>query len=137
MQTAYRLFLQEKHMVYRIALLAIIALSGSNQVAWAEDHISESIVQIIEPKPDSEMDMGKPVELKYNVILAGKGDRIEVYLDDQKQVRLHKMEGSYFLERLPMGHHEVCIKVTDKKNQPTGDQECVEFYGTSLKGWRY
>jgi hypothetical protein len=122
--------------MYSKMIIAAFAWAGVVVTAWAGARAEDSTVEIIAPMADASIFIDRPYEVKYKATLAGKGDRIELFLDDQKQVRLRQLEGSYVMEKLPIGLHEICIKVMDKKNQPTGDQDCVEYMGTVPKGWR-
>lgn len=112
--------------------LLAFALVSSASCAWA----NESIIEIIAPKDGAEVKIDLPVVLEYKVVLAGKGDRILISLDGQKVILLRRTQGTFNLDKVPLGAHDICIDVVDKKRNPTGDQQCVQILGRVNKGWR-
>lgn len=113
-------------------LLVTLMLVGTASLAWAD----ESTIEIIAPKDGAEVKVDLPMVLQYKVALAGKGDRIQISLDGQKVILLRRTQGSFTMERLPLGAHDICIDVVDKQRNPTGDQQCVQVLGRVNKGWR-
>jgi hypothetical protein len=94
-------------------------------VTSQETALVETIIDIITPLDGAKLNARVPNPLDYNVTLAGDDDHIFVYIDGVKTQKLRRMQGSYTLEFIPLGKHEICIKVAYKDDMLTGQQRCI------------
>jgi hypothetical protein len=47
-------------------------------------------------------------------------------VDNKQAAILHQLKGSYALETLAPGKHDICVKVVDKGHTPIGVEQCVK-----------
>lgn len=104
-------------------LLMFFILGCSVPVAMAAD----ASVAISSPKDGNILSSMKKIKVKYKATLGEKGTHLHLYVDDQPEVMLHKLKGSYTVEPLVAGKHGICIKLMDKDHAETGTQDCVMF----------
>ncbi len=98
---------------------------------------AETKIEIISPENGARLQNTKPNTLEYRINVAGGNfghrDRMYVYLDDQKLGKLYQLSGQYPLEKLPLGKHEICIRVISEAAAPAELQQCVTV---SIFGFR-
>lgn len=88
---------------------------------------TESAVTISSPKDGDKFKSTANIKISYKATLGEKGDHLHLYVDDQPEIMLHKLKGSYMLEPLAPGKHGICIRIMDKEHAETGIQECAMF----------
>ena len=80
----------------------------------------------------------KPVIVKYRVAFDGDDDHLFIYLDDRKVQQLRQKPGYYvFDQRMPLGNHEICLKVAYEDHQLTGQQQCIKVTFSSPRHVNY
>lgn len=89
--------------------------------AYAEPH-----VRIESPANGAKLDAMDQNRLVYEVDPGPRGDHVHVYVDGKEVGILRQLKGSYTLETLPPGAHELCVKVVNKAHTPIGLQDCVK-----------
>lgn len=105
-----------------LSMLVFVFTSVFASLAMA----GESKIVINSPVNGAKLDSEEQNKLDYNVTLAGEGDHIHVYVDGNQKALLREMKGSYKLESLAHGSHEICIKIVNKNHTPTGVNRCVK-----------
>lgn len=103
-----------------LSVAAIGALSVFSQAALAEGS-----VKITSPANGATLDAMGENRLVYDVAPGPRGDHVHVYLDDKEVGILRKLKGSYLLESLASGKHNICVKVVNKAHVPIGVGQCV------------
>jgi outer membrane scaffolding protein for murein synthesis (MipA/OmpV family) len=101
----------------------------------------ESRIEILSPAEGAKLSLNPFITMKYNAELKGDDSKIYIFLDDKKIQKMRKSSTEYTFERLTLGTHEFCIKVSYKDNTFTGQQRCIRVkviapplvnYGTPL-----
>ena len=87
---------------------------------------AEGSVTIESPKDGAKLDAMAQNKLVYSVAPGPHGDHVHVYVDGKETGILRQLKGSYTLETLAAGAHDICIKVVNKAHTPTGVQHCVK-----------
>lgn len=105
-----------------LSMLVLILASIAAPLAAA----AESKIDISSPVDGARLDAKAQNKLDYNVTLGGDGDHIHVYVDGKQVALLRQMKGSYTLESLAQGNHEICIKIVNKNHTPIGVDRCVK-----------
>jgi len=100
-------------------LLPLCFLFG--QVAVAE----EASVTIISPADNAKLDLMAENRVQYAVVPGPRGDHVHFYVDGDEKAVLRQLKGSYLLESLSDGKHELCIKVVNKNHTPIGVEKCI------------
>ncbi len=103
-----------------LSVAAIGALSVFSQAALAEGS-----VKITSPANGATLDAMGENRLVYDVAPGPRGDHVHVYVDDKEVGILRKLKGSYLLESLASGKHNICVKVVNKAHVPIGVGQCV------------
>jgi hypothetical protein len=85
---------------------------------------AESTIDITWPRDGSKLFL-EPLTIKYKTFLEGDDDHVFIFLDENKIQQMRKARTEYTLERMPLGNHEICIKVAYKDHLLTGQQACV------------
>ena len=86
---------------------------------------AEGSVTIESPKDGAKLDAMDQNKLVYEVVPGPGGDHVHVYVDGKEAGILRQLKGSYMLETLAAGKHDICIKVVNKAHTPIGLQRCV------------
>ncbi|TAJ80984.1 MAG: hypothetical protein EPO42_03380 [Gallionellaceae bacterium] len=105
-----------------LSMLLLILASIAAPLAVA----AESKIDISSPVEGARLDTRAQNKLDYSVTLGGDGDHIHVYVDGKQVALLRQMKGSYTLESLAQGNHEICIKIVNKNHTPIGVERCVK-----------
>jgi hypothetical protein len=66
------------------------------------------------------------VVVTYEVVTGPKGDHVHLYIDDSEAKVLRQLKGSYTIDSLKAGPHNVCIKIVDKSHTPIGVDKCIK-----------
>ena len=88
---------------------------------------ADGSVNISSPKDGDIFSHNKKIRVKYKATLGEKGHHLHLYLDDQPEVMLLKLKGSYTIKPLASGKHGVCVRLMDKEHAETGIQDCAMF----------
>ena len=105
--------------------LLLALMSGAAWLAPAA-LAAEGSITIDSPKDGAKLDAMAQNKLVYSVVPGPHGDHVHVYVDGKETGILRQLKGSYTLETLAAGPHEICIKVVNKAHTPTGVQHCVK-----------
>ncbi len=105
--------------VYPILVAALLAYS---QISLAED----ASIKITSPADGAKLDAMAQNMVVYEVMPGPKGDHVHLYVDNKQAAILRQLKGSYALETLAPGKHDICIKVVDKGHTPIGVEQCVK-----------
>jgi len=107
----------------RILSIMLLILAGfSAPLAMA----AESKIEIISPVEGAKLDAMDQNKMVYDVTLGPGGDHIHIYIDGSEVALIREMKGSYTLETLAPGNHEICIKIVNKNHTPIGVGKCVK-----------
>lgn len=106
------------------ATLLVALMSGAYLLAPAA-MAAEGSVTIESPKDGAKLDAMSQNKLVYAVVPGPGGDHVHVYVDGKEAGILRQLKGSYTLETLAAGKHDICIKVVNKAHTPIGLQRCV------------
>lgn len=82
-------------------------------------------VTISLPEDGSTLDVMDQNKIVYDVAPGPRGDHVHVYVDNKEVGILRQLKGSYTFETLPVGEHEICVKVVNKAHVPIGLERCV------------
>lgn len=104
-----------------ILLFALLSTGCFSAWALAE----EASVKFISPANGAKLDSMAQNKVTYEVVPGPKGDHVHFYVDAQEVAVLRQLKGSYTLETLAPGKHELCIKVVNKGHTPIGVQQCI------------
>lgn len=85
----------------------------------------DPFVRITQPADGATLDSMAENKVFYDVRPGDRGDHVHLYVDDREIAVLRQMQGSYPLETLPPGAHDICIRIVNKAHVPTGVQDCV------------
>lgn len=110
-----------KTSVIRRALFPVFALIAGNAAAAAEGSVS-----IQSPADGASLDVMEQNKVEYEVQPGPRGDHVHFYVDDDEVAILRELKGSYTLESLTPGPHDLCIKVVNKNHTPIGVEECIK-----------
>ena len=105
--------------IYPILGAALLACS---QISLAQN----ASVQITSPADGAKLDAMAQNKVDYEVIAGPKGDHTHIYVDSKEVAVLRQLKGSYALETLSPGKHDICIKVVNKGHTPIGVEQCVK-----------
>lgn len=87
---------------------------------------AESAVEITSPIDNSKLSLNT-LTIKYKALLEGEDDHVIIFIDDTKMQSMRKTRTEYEIEKVPLGEHEICIKVALKDHSLTGQQKCVHI----------
>ena|ERR1039457_2816585 len=66
------------------------------------------------------------IAVNYEVMPGPKGDHVHLYIDDSEAKVLRQLKGTYTIDSLKAGPHNLCIKVVDKSHTPIGVEKCIK-----------
>ena len=107
--------------VIRLSLLPVFALFAGNAAG-----ATEASVTIHSPADGASLDVMEQNKVEYEVEPGPRGDHVHFYVDDEEVAILRQLKGSYTLESLTSGQHDLCIKVVNKNHTPIGVEECIK-----------
>ncbi|MGC2047401.1 MAG: Ig-like domain-containing protein [Gallionella sp.] len=87
---------------------------------------AETKIEISSPADGAKLDAMEQNKIDYNVTLGNGADHIHVYVDGKEAALLRQTKGSYTMETLPPGNHELCIKIVNKNHTPIGVERCIK-----------
>ena len=105
-----------------LSMLVLVLASIAASVATA----AETKIDISSPVDGAKLDIKTQHRLDYDITLADEGDHIHVYMDGKQTALLRQMKGSYMMEPLVAGNHEICIKIVNKNHTPIGVERCIK-----------
>ena len=105
-----------------LSILLLVLASIASGVAMA----AESKIEISSPADGAKLDSMAQNKLLYNVTLGPGGDHLHVYVDGNEAGLLREMKGSFTMETLAPGNHELCLKIVNKNHTPIGVEKCVK-----------
>jgi hypothetical protein len=85
----------------------------------------EASITIKTPHDGATLSAGQPVTLQYRIDPGPRGDHIHVYVDGREVAILRQLQGSYVVERLSPGPHELGIKIVNSAHVPIGVESSV------------
>jgi len=104
----------------------LLAWAGAASIAVAPLANAEPHVRIEAPANGAKLDAMEQNRLVYEVDPGARGDHVHVYVDGKEVGILRQRKGSYTLETLAPGAHELCVKIVNKGHTPIGMQDCVK-----------
>lgn len=105
-----------------LSLLVFTLVSLTTSLASA----AEAKIDIISPADGSRLDAKAQSKLAYEVTLGGGGDHVHLYVDGKQTALLRQTKGSYTLDPLMPGMHEICARMVNKNHTPTGVERCIK-----------
>ena len=88
---------------------------------------AESAITISSPKDGDKFKSTATIKIAYKATFGEKGNHLRLYVDDQPEILLNKLKGTYTLGPLAPGKHGICIRIYDKEHADTGIQDCAMF----------
>jgi len=106
---------------------SIYPILGAALLAWAQTGFAaDASVKITSPMEGAKLDAMAQNKLVYEVMPGPKGDHVHLYVDNKEAAILRQLKGSYALETLSPGAHDICVKVVNKAHTPIGVEQCVK-----------
>ena len=88
---------------------------------------AESAITISSPKDGDKFKSTEKIKISYKATFGKNDHHLHLYVDDQPEIMLKKVKGTFTLEPLAPGKHGICIRIQDKEHADTGIQECAMF----------
>jgi hypothetical protein len=88
--------------------------------------LAQGSVTIQSPAEGATLDALDENRLVYEFDPGPRGDHVHVYVDNKEVALLRKLKGSFLLETLSTGKHDLCVKVVNKAHVPIGIGKCVQ-----------
>lgn len=88
--------------------------------------LAQGSVTIKSPVEGATLDALDENRMVYEFSPGPRGDHVHVYIDNKEVALLRQRKGSYLLETLSTGKHDLCIKVVNKAHVPIGIGKCVQ-----------
>lgn len=86
---------------------------------------AEGGVTIHAPADGATLDVMEQNRIDYEVVPGPGGDHVHLYVDGNEAAILRALKGSYTLESLAPGKHDLCVKVVNKNHTPIGVEKCI------------
>lgn len=119
--TSWRMF------VRTLKLLAVLFSFGCYvPLVLADDASNVASITISSPADGAKLSRTAQTKINYEVIPGLKGDHVHLYVDNNKEDASHQLKGSFMLEALASGKHEICILIANKGHNPIGVQRCIK-----------
>jgi hypothetical protein len=113
---------RSKESIMKLLESAVLICSiGFAGAALAQD----ASVTISSPMNGAKVGM-KGVKVDYSVVTGAKGDHVHFYVDGNEAAVLRQLKGSYTVDKLTAGDHDLCIKIVDKGHTPIGVEKCIK-----------
>ena len=106
-----------------LKLLSVLFAFGCHAPFALADDAS---VTISSPADGAKLSRTAQTKINYEVIPGLKGDHVHLYVDNFKEDASHQLRGSFTLEALASGKHEICILIANKGHNPIGVQKCIK-----------
>lgn len=115
----------EKEVEMRIS--SIYPILGAALLAYSQISLAENaFVKIASPAEGAKLDAMAQNKVVYEVMPGPTGDHTHLYVDNKEAAILRQRKGSYALETLSPGQHNICIKIVNKGHTPIGVEQCVK-----------
>ena len=101
-------------------LLTLTTLAAPLAVA------ADAKIDIISPADGARLTANAQSKLDYEVTLGGGGDHAHLYVDGKETGLLRQTKGSYTLDPMPRGMHEICARMVNKNHTPIGVERCIK-----------
>lgn len=118
---SFLITLKEKIM-RNLSMLVFILASSTASLAVA----AEAKIDIIAPADGAKLDARAQSKLDYEVTLGGGGDHAHLYVDGKETGLLRQKKGSYTLDPMTRGMHEICARMVNKNHTPIGVERCIK-----------
>lgn len=105
-----------------LSMLVFILASLTPSLALA----AEAKIDILSPADGARIDAKVQSKLVYEVTLGGGGDHAHLYVDGKETGLLRQTKGSYTLDPMARGVHEICAKMVNKNHTPIGVERCIK-----------
>ncbi len=105
-----------------LSMLVLILTSLTASLALAAD----ARIDLTSPADGSKLDAKAQTKVSYEFTLAGNADHAHLYVDNKLATLLRQPKGSYMLDPLARGPHEICAKMVDKNHTPIGVDRCIK-----------
>lgn len=105
-----------------LSVLLVVLASVISPLAMA----AGSRIDIGSPVDGAKLDVMEQNKLDYDITLGSDGDHIHVYVDGKETALLRQMKGSYTMENLAPGKHDICIKIVNRNHTPIGVERCIK-----------
>lgn len=105
-----------------LSMLVLILTSLAASPAMA----AEAKIDITSPVDGSMLVAKAQSKLVYEITLGGEGDHAHLYVDGKQAALLRQMKGSYMLDPMARGMHEICAKMVNKNHTPIGVERCIK-----------
>ena len=115
-------YIRKEKIMRNLSMLVLILTSIAAPLAVA----AEAKIDIASPVDGSKLDAKAQSKLVYEFTLGGGGDHVHLYVDGRQESMLRQMKGSYTLDPLGRGMHEICARMVNKNHTPTGVERCIK-----------
>lgn len=105
-----------------LSMMVLILTGFTAPLAFA----AEARIDITHPADGSRLEAKAESRLDYEVTLGGAADHAHLYVDGKETGLLRQTKGSYTLEPMARGKHEICAKLVNKNHTPIGVERCVK-----------
>lgn len=105
-----------------LAAAAIALLAAIPAISLA----AEGSVKIESPAEGATLDALAENRLVYEFSPGPRGDHVHVYVDNKEVGLLRTHKGSFLLESMSTGKHDLCVKIVNKAHVPVGIGKCVQ-----------
>ncbi len=106
---------------------SIYPILGAALLAYSQISLAENAsVKIISPAEGTKLDAMAQNKVVYEVMPGPTGDHTHLYVDNKEAAILRQLKGSYALETLSPGQHNICIKIVNKGHTSIGVEQCVK-----------
>lgn len=106
-----------RHFIATLGLIAFVAVPSISFAAGK--------AVITSPAEGATLDGMDENRIAYEVEYGPRGDHAHLYVDNKEVAILRKRKGSYLLETLSSGKHNLCVKVVNKAHVPIGIEQCI------------
>lgn len=101
-------------------LLTLTTLAAPLAVA------ADANIAITSPADGARLAANAQSKLDYEVTLGGGGDHAHLYVDGKETGLLRQTKGSYTLDPMTRGMHEICARMVNKNHTPIGVERCIK-----------
>lgn len=103
-------------------IILLTLLLACPQISLAEN----ASARITSPADGAKLDAMAENKVVYEIVTGPKGDHAHLYVDNKEVAILRQLKGSYPLETLTPGRHDICVKVVNKGHTPIGVEQCIK-----------
>lgn len=87
---------------------------------------AEPKIDFISPADGAKLDAKVQAKVSYEVTPGRGGDHVHLYVDGREATVLREKKGTYTLDLLEPGGHQICIRMVDKNHTPIGVERCIK-----------